>query len=396
MSITSKRVFHFPIARLTLLAFAVSLPSTMASAFQFGQVQTGAGFTVFGRVSLPNGRPAARVKVYLEGARGITRDTISDDQGQYEIRSLPAGRYRVRAVNPEVPEQVCDPTESDTTRAYSNRLQIDVYLKLPMPEEKKNFNAGAVNADDAAIPKSARKAYEQGLKLQKEKQAQQALTQFSQAIELYPNYFQALTERGDLLMQHNKMAEAETDFARALQLNAKYAPAWRSIGYCQIQQKKFAAAVSNLENAFALEPNVPLTLLLLGYGNLSLNRYEEAKQCLQAALQLDEKSAARAHVYLGEIFAHEQKFKEAADEIRAYLKVKPDAADAAQLKEMEAQWRGKELRGSIEQGAKRGEAVVQAIAHETRQILKLLNFPADIYHGLLGPISEAPLKMRET
>ncbi len=341
MSITSKRVFHFPIARLVLLAFAVSLPSTMASAFQFGQVQTGAGFTVFGRVSLPNGKPAVRVKVYLEGARGITRDTISDDQGQYEIRSMPAGRYRVRAVNPEVPEQVCDPTESDTNRAYSNRLQIDVYLKLPLPPEQRNLNAGALNATDAAIPKPARKAFDEGLKLQKENKAPLALVQFNQAIELYPNYVQALTERGNLLMQQNKLAEAEADFAQALKLNGKYAPAWRGIGQCQIQQKKFAAAVSNLENAFALEPNVPITLFLLGYGNLSLNRYEEAKQCLQAALQLDEKSAARAHVHLGEIFAHEQKFKEAAEEIRAYLKAKPDAADAAQLKEMEAQWRSK-------------------------------------------------------
>ncbi len=341
MSIISKRVFNSP--WLTLLAFALSLSSSPVSAFQFGQVTTGGGFTVFGRVSLPNGKPAPRVKVYLEGGRGVTRDTISDDQGQYEIRSLPGGRYRVRAVNPDAQEQVCDPSESDTTRAYSNRLQIDVFLKLPMPEEKRNFNAGAVNANDAAIPKTARKAYEQGLKLQKEKQAQQALTQFNQAIELYPNYVQALTERGNLLMEQNKLAAAEADFAQALKHNGKYAPAWRGIGYCQIQQKKFAAAVTNLENAFALEPNVPLTLLLLGYGNLSLNRYEEAKQCLQAALQLDEKSAARAHVYLGEIFAHEQKFKEAANAVRAYLKTKPDAADAAQLQALEAQWRSKAL-----------------------------------------------------
>ena len=214
-----------------------------------------------------------------------------------------------------------------------------MYLRLPL--NKANLNPGTINADDAAVPKPARKAYEQAVKLQKEKHPQEALAQFNQALELYPNYFQALTERGDLLMQQNKMAEAEADFTRALQLNAKYAPAWRSIGYCQLQQKKFAAAVTNLENAFALEPNVPLTLLLLGYGNLSLNRYEEAKQCLQEALRIDAGSATRAHVYLGEIFAHEQKFKDAADAIGRYLKLKPDAADAKQLKELEVHWRSK-------------------------------------------------------
>ena len=335
------RLTQFPLSRVLLLACVLGLTSTVVSAFQFGQVQTGGGFTIFGKVSLPDGKPAARVKVYLEGARGIARDTITDDQGQYEIRSLPAGRYRVWAVNPEAPEQVCDQSESDTTRAYSTRLQIDVFLKLPIPLQKQNFNPGAISVEDVNIPKPARKAYEQALKLQKEQQPQEALAQLTQAIELYPTYVQALTERANLLMQQNRLPEAEADFAQALKINGKYAPAWRGIGYCQIQQKNFAAAVRNLENAFALEPQVPMTLLLLGYSNLSLNRYEEAKQCLQEALRLDQKNAARAYVYLGEIFAHEQKFKEAADAMRQYLKLKPDAADAKQLQELEAQWRGK-------------------------------------------------------
>ncbi len=326
--------------RLAWLVLTISLAATTTSA-QFGQVTGGSGFTIFGRVSLPNGKPATRVKVIIEGPRGITRDTISDDQGQYEIRSLPGGRYRARATNPNAPDQVCDPTESDTTRAYSNRLQMDVFLKLPMPEEKRNFNPGTVSAEEANIPQAARKAYEQSIKLQKDNQPQQALTQLNQAIELHPSYFQALTERGNLLMQQNKLAEAEADFVRALKLNEKYAPALRGLGYCQIQQKQFQAAVSNLEKAFVLEPSAPLTLLLLGYANLSLHRYEEAKQCLQQALKLGPESAVRAHIHLAEIFAQEQKFKEAADEIRAYLKAKPDAADAASLRKMEEDWRAR-------------------------------------------------------
>ncbi|HZS08883.1 MAG TPA: tetratricopeptide repeat protein [Blastocatellia bacterium] len=320
----------------------VSLGQT-ANAFQFGGVTQGGGFTVFGRVSLPDGKPAARVKVVLEGPRGMARDTITDDQGNYEIRGMTAGKYRVTATNPNAPEQYSDPAESDSNRAYSNRVQINIYLRLPVQGDKTNLNPGTVNAAEAAqnIPKPARKAYEQGIKLQKENRAEQALAQFNQAIELYPEYFQALTDRANLLMQQNKLVEAETDFERALRLNSKYPPALRGIGYCQIQQKKFPAALGNLEKAYSLEPNVPLTLLLLGYTNLSLERYEEAKQCLQQALKLGPESAARAHVYLAEVFVREQKFKEAADEIRQYLKVKPDATDAQHLKELESQWRAR-------------------------------------------------------
>jgi tetratricopeptide (TPR) repeat protein len=306
--------------------------------------QGGGGFTIFGRVNLPDGSPArTRVKVFIEATNGLRRDTLSDDQGNYEFRGMSGGRYRVYATNPNAPEQYCDPIEADTNRAYSNRVQVDIHLRLPLHKDKKDANPGIVSAAEAAqnIPKQALKAYEQGLKLQKDNKGDQALSAFNQAVELYPEYFQALTERANLLMGRNQLTEAATDFERALRLNEKFVPALRGLGYCQIQQKQFEAAVSNLERAFVLEPKIPLTLMLLGYANLSLGRYEPAKQCLEEALKLGSESAARAHVYLAEVFAHEQKFKEAADSIRRYLNLKPDAADAADLRKMESDWRAR-------------------------------------------------------
>jgi tetratricopeptide (TPR) repeat protein len=328
--------------RPALLALLLCGGSVAARAFQLGAVTPGGGFVVFGRVSLPDGKPARRVPVYLESGNGLKRDTLTNEEGNYEFRGLQAGRFRVWATNPNVPEQYSDPAQSDSTRSYNNRLQIDVYLRLPLHKDKE-VKPGTVSAIEAAqnVPKPARKAYEQGLKMQKDNQAEKALIAFNQAIELYPEYFQALTERANLLMQQNKLPEAEADFARALKINGKYAPALRGIGFCQIQQKNFAAAVSNLENAFVLEPSVPMTLMLLGYANLSLKRYEEAKQCLQQALKLGAESVPRAHVYLAEVFAHDGSFKEAADEIHAYLKAKPDAPDKASLEKMEADWRGR-------------------------------------------------------
>jgi tetratricopeptide (TPR) repeat protein len=300
------------------------------------------GFVIFGRVNLPSGRPAtARMKVFIEGSNGLRRDVLSDDQGNYEIRGMSGGRYRIYATNPDAPEQYCDPIEADTTRAYSNRLQVDINLKLPLHKEKKDLNPGVVSVAEASqnVPKPALKAFEQGLKLQKDNKSDQALIAFNQAIELYPEYFQALTERASLMMGRNQLTEANADFERALRLNDKYVPALRGLGYCQLQLKQFEPAARNLERAFVIDPEAPMTLLLLGFANLSLGRYEPARQCLEEALKLGPEVAARAHVYLAELFAQEQKFKEAADSIHRYLTLKPDASDAKHLKELEAQWR---------------------------------------------------------
>jgi tetratricopeptide (TPR) repeat protein len=307
--------------------------------FILGQGQ--GNFVVFGRVSLPDGKPAGRVKVKLDGARGLTLVTQTDDQGNYEFRGMGPGRYQMSATNPADSEQYSNPASSDTTRAYSNRLQIDIYLRLPIHEHKGESKPGTLNVNEAAqvIPKPARKAYEQGLKSQKENRAEQALAAFNQAIEIYPQYFQALTDRGNLLMQQNKLAEAITDFERALQVNGQYSPALRGAGYCSIQLQKYEVAIGLLEKSLLYEPKIPLTHMLLGYASLSLNRYDVAKRELQEALKLGSDTVARARVYLAEILAHEGKFKEAADEIRAYLRLKTNASDAESLRKLEADWR---------------------------------------------------------
>jgi tetratricopeptide (TPR) repeat protein len=322
----------------------------LALAFIFGLFFTislnalGQGnFVVFGRVSLPDGKPAARVRVKLDGARGLTRETQTDDQGNYEFRGLGAGRYQMSATNPADPEQYSNPAISDTTRAYSNRLQIDIYLRLPLHSKKGDHKPGTLNVREATqnIPKPARQAYEKGLKFQNENQTEKALAGFNQAIEIYPQYFQALTDRGNLLMQQNRLAEAMADFERALQINGQYSPALRGAGYCNIQQRKYEVAIGLLEKSLIYEPKIALTHMLLGYANLSLNRYEQAKGELQQALKLGPDSVVRARVYLAEVLAHEQKFKEAADEIRAYLRMRPGAQDAESLRKLEADWRAR-------------------------------------------------------
>src|SRR5262245_41281112 len=105
------------------LAFLLAIFCIVGLAQQ-GAIVPNSGFVVFGRVSLPDHKPAARVKVYLETNNGVKRDTLTDDQGQYEIRGLTGGRFHMSAVNPNDLDQYTDPTNSDSTRAYANRLQI--------------------------------------------------------------------------------------------------------------------------------------------------------------------------------------------------------------------------------------------------------------------------------
>src|SRR5688572_20300340 len=90
-----------------LFALAIS-PALIATAVGQGNI------TIFGRVSLPDGKPASRVPVKVEMSNGLKREILTDENGRYEIRGLSSGRYQVSAINPGAPEQYSERAESDS------------------------------------------------------------------------------------------------------------------------------------------------------------------------------------------------------------------------------------------------------------------------------------------
>jgi tetratricopeptide (TPR) repeat protein len=200
--------------------------------------------------------------------------------------------------------------------------------------------AGLISAAEREqkVPKEARKAFNQGVKFREEGERDKALESLSRAIELYPEYYQALSERGDFYVLQRKLTEAAADFDRALKIHAHYGPALRGAGYCKLERREFAEAAEDLERSISAEPDHASTYLLLGIANLELDRREPAKQALQKALSLQ---AFRAHIYLGNLYAREHLYQQAADELHAYLEAEPMAADAANLRRIETQWRSR-------------------------------------------------------
>jgi len=99
--------------------------------------------------------------------------------------------------------------------------------------------------------------------------------------------------------------------------------------------------VSFLERAVAAEPGVANTHLFLGIATLALDRRDAAKSALQEALRLDSKVAVTAHIYLADLYARQERYTEAADELRIYLAASPGAPNAPRLKAKEAELRAR-------------------------------------------------------
>ena len=324
---------------LTLLAAASFAPAATAAP---GEPTWQGGFTVLGTVSLADGKPAARVKVKLSSMRGLNVEVQTDDQGRYQFFNIPGGRYQLTAFSPIDPTYTSEATEADTSRTSGNRLIVHLAMRLP-PAAKPGPGPGVVSVAEATqrVPKEAKKAYEQGLRQKAEKQLDRAIESFGRSLQIFPEYFQAFAGRGEAYIAQNRSGEAAADFERALQINAEYGPALRGAGYCKLEKQQFAEAIPYLDRAVLVAPDDIDAHLFLGIANLSLDRREAAGQSLRRALKLDADRAVTAHVYLADLYARQQQYGEAAEELRLYLKARPNAPNAAKLKATEADLRAR-------------------------------------------------------
>lgn len=294
-------------------------------------------YTITGQVTTPSGRPVAHALVKLTMRGGGSRQVLTNEQGRYEFDDLKAGGFFLVANTTTYPEIRSAMVECNTS-PLTDHLNVNLTLAedLNAAETTKPSVISVAEAEQK-VPKEARKAFLDGLKFKKD-QPDKAQLSFSRAIELFPEYFQALSERGDLYIFQQRLDQATDDFDNALKANPHYGPALRGAGYCRLENRKYAEAIDDFQQSITAEPNNSNTHLLLGIASLELDQREAAKQVLQKALSL---GAVRAHIYLGNLYAREGAYKQAADELHAYLNAEPLAIDAGKIKEREAEWRSR-------------------------------------------------------
>ena len=302
-------------------------------------------FTISGQVTLPNGRPASGALVRISTASGMPREIFATDAGRFEFPGMEAGAYVLDAKSVSDPGLVADSVETDTTRTATGNLSVNLILRESSPSTSGNYKPGIISVEDRAqkIPKEAKRAFAQALKFKEKNEPDKALENLSRAIQLYPDYYQALAERGDLSVFQRRLDDAATDFAQALKINAHYAPALRGAGYCKLEQGEFAEAVRDFEQSISADPTNAGTHLLLGVANLQLDQLDAAKAELLKALSFNP-PPLRAHIHLANLYAKEQLYEQAADELRKYLDAEPVIKDRANLEAIEAEWRARAVK----------------------------------------------------
>ena len=163
-----------------------------------------------------------------------------------------------------------------------------------------------------------------------------AAGEFRTVLKANPGMVLARVSLGSALSDMGKPAEAEAEFREALKTEPKSVPALDHLAQLLASQRRYDAAIRYWNQALALQPGAPDLLLSLaatiyegagakeaaGVLGARTNGTKEAIRILTELTRRNPDMKA-AHFTLGNIFASEARFREAADEYAQVARLDP-------------------------------------------------------------------------
>lgn len=138
---------------------------------------------------------------------------------------------------------------------------------------------------------SARVQFEQGKQWAQQGDLQAAVTSFSEAIRLQPDYIAAYNQLGNALQGLGQLEPAIAAYQRLLEINPNVAQAHCNLGAIWQMQGKTQEAITAYQRAIQLKPDFALAYLNLGRLHANQQSWLAAAQCLQEAVRLQPEAA---------------------------------------------------------------------------------------------------------
>jgi tetratricopeptide (TPR) repeat protein len=304
----------------------------------FFTVQTAAGNTITGYVYDNKNNSLADVDVELMGNVGTFKNHFRTDSiGRYEFSGLGEGYFTVRVMPfrydfEEQSQTVYLQTISASGRPTSVIESLDFYLS-PKKGSLTEYEAKIVFAQD--IPSDAKKSYEKATSAIAKKRLNEGIAGLEDAIAKFPAYFQALIDLGKIYYIKGEYPRAVKLFLKAADVNNKSAMSFFFLGDSLRRLGYNKAAIVALNQAYILSPGSTQVLLSIGTVERIEGKFTEAEKHLKQAKKISKVNNPDIHWQLAKLYGENLKrYNEAADELEGFLKSRPDAKDAGEIKEL--------------------------------------------------------------
>jgi tetratricopeptide (TPR) repeat protein len=277
-----------------------------------------------GKVVDAKNQPVQGVTITIEFQNGSGRklSTKTDKRGEFIQLLTESGNYKVIASDPKVGEA-------------SNMTKVS----LGKTSEMTIVLAPTTAANDAGKAAELKKVFEEGVAASRANNHDLAIEKFNAALVMSPACFDCQFNIGVAYMAKKDEKGAEEAWKKALEMKPDYAEALNALSTLYNNQKRFDEAAAMSAKAAAAGGggggNADATfnqgIILWNQGKIA-----DAKVKFEEALKANP-SHADAHYQLGMALLNEGKLPEAVAEFESYVKLAPEGQYATQAKGMIAQ-----------------------------------------------------------
>lgn len=198
-----------------------------------------------------------------------------------------------------------------------------------------NVEGTTISATTLAAPKDARKAYDKARQALLKNKIPEAQKDLEKAVAAYPQFAAAWYELGRIYESQNRVADARACYTKALNADAKFVSPYLQLALLSVRDKKWQDAADETSRLVKLNAvDFPQAFYYNSVANYNLGRFDAAETSAREAQKLDpaHRMPNVEHI-LGVILYEKKDYAGAAAQMRSYLELAPNAADAGQVKQ---------------------------------------------------------------
>jgi tetratricopeptide (TPR) repeat protein len=273
--------------------------------------QTG---SIHGRVIDQDGKPLADVTISIDRLRFNHHfETKSNSHGTYTHMGLPTGQYELSITKDGKSAKL------NTRVTFGNTSTVDFDLRQLLPYDREHRHR--VTVAGLTVPRKAQAEWQKAYDARDD--WEKAKRHLEKAIEIAPNFEEALNDLGTVYHRKKQYAQAVALFERALKVNPDSVTARVNLGGSLIGLEQYERALSENLRVLARRPDDVLAHSQAGLSLFNVKRYEEAIPHFQQAKQSDPNSAMLPGFLLAYIFDLLGRDEAAIAEYEEFLQTHP-------------------------------------------------------------------------
>lgn len=274
-----------------------------------------------------------QTETYSTIARARTNGT-----GTFSFNGLASGHYTVRVLTGGTDYESASqsvsliPVSAIPGRGVASE-QVDFHLRLrPSTNRGSGGSAAVIFAQE--VPAEAEALYKAGVEDLAKERAADGLEKLKKALEIFPAYYYALDRLGTEYIARGQYQPAAVLLSRAVSVNSRSFSSTLGLGLAEFRLNRLNEAVDRFRGAVRIDKESANANLWLGISLHAKGTHDEALSSLKKANTLSNGTVAEVHWQMARVYKDLTRFADAAAALELYLKFKPDAANADDVRKI--------------------------------------------------------------